>query len=961
MVSLLRYYNELREWSVISGNDLDIGRTPVSDTNYTQTLDNIQIAYTTLTVSRVISLLPASSFAPGQQIIIRDDSGSASSTVTISAKPNGTDKINGSNTTQIMVNAPFGAVWLESNGVSSWTTGNLVQAPTRVSLGIDSRTPVSNVNYTVLATDYNIAYITLTASRVVSLPAASSYSSGRLLAIRDDSGSASATKTISAKPNGTDDINGSNTTQAMINSPFGVVMLESDGVSNWTVYLVQAPTRVSLGIDSRTPVADTNYTVLATDYNIAYTSLTAARTVLLPAASSYSPGRLLVVRDDSGQSTSTITVSISPNLSDLINGVNSSTVVLNSPWAMAFIESDGVSKWTINPDLDAKLTPHGDTNFVMVAADTTTNITATYTAPRTGTLPAANAVVAGAPYLVGDQAGGVTKASPLTLARAGSDTVNGGVSIIAIDNPNNAAIGFSDGVSKWSFFSLVSRFIQPFTGAINRTLASIFSDWPVRPQDFSTLSGNPVGTGSDDTQAIQAAINTGKTVYLPKTASGYLLNSTALNCTTAGQLIYGDGIEGGTIINVGTGFIGIGAGAPTAGTNGVFKFNSGEPGPHIRGLTITGAQPNNVTTSASSNTIGTGSKTFTVGSGLTYFVAGYTVYIYDTANPANTMTGSVSSYSGTTLVVSISSVTGSGTFTTWTIQCAALANQNQYPPAVWCAYSSTTASQARFILEDILIYGFPTGIDMRGNNGGAYLRNVWLGCLGNNILIDGCLDVVQINSLRVWPFGLKNNAELAIFCAGGTNGIYVYRCDGLYIDNATFICNDQLQIDTSVASAYSLGGGMFGVAAATEFDSFNGIIMNDAAGIGGSSFSVAGSFLSMGGPAFISTNIAAGHLNISTSIFNCQFDQTALACGGGLLNATGNTFVCGNFARSNTVINVTSGTVILIGNTPDGPTVSGNFITTAAGSQFHRVIGNGKNTGWTNSLGANTNAIYANN
>lgn len=72
---------------------------------------------------------------------------------------------------------------------------------------------------------------------------------------------------------------------------------------------------------------------------------------------------------------------------------------------------------------------------------------------------------------------------------------------------------------------------------------------------------------------------------------------------------------------------------------------------------------NATATSSTSNSIGTGSKTFTVASGL-WFVAGQTV---TATSGANSMTGTVTSYSGTTLVLNITSTVGSGTFTSWTI------------------------------------------------------------------------------------------------------------------------------------------------------------------------------------------------------------------------------------------------------------------------------------------------------
>lgn len=68
-------------------------------------------------------------------------------------------------------------------------------------------------------------------------------------------------------------------------------------------------------------------------------------------------------------------------------------------------------------------------------------------------------------------------------------------------------------------------------------------------------------------------------------------------------------------------------------------------------------------TSAQSKTIGAGSFTFTdVPSGKSW-VAGMPLTVY--YNATNYMLGTVTSYSGTTLVVSVSTVAGSGTYASW--------------------------------------------------------------------------------------------------------------------------------------------------------------------------------------------------------------------------------------------------------------------------------------------------------
>lgn len=98
-------------------------------------------------------------------------------------------------------------------------------------------------------------------------------------------------------------------------------------------------------------------------------------------------------------------------------------------------------------------------------------------------------------------------------------------------------------------------------------------------------------------------------------------------------------------------------GAPgVAGTQG----NSGAQGP---------VGPGYAATSVSSLLIGTGSKSFTTQAGLAYS-AGVRVRASSAGNTANWMEGICASYSGTTLIVTVATVGGSGTFADWNINCS---------------------------------------------------------------------------------------------------------------------------------------------------------------------------------------------------------------------------------------------------------------------------------------------------
>src|SRR5271156_3124463 len=71
-----------------------------------------------------------------------------------------------------------------------------------------TRTSVSNTAYSVLANDRLVAFVALTASRTVSLCAASAYPTGVRLVIVDETGACSATKTITISRAGADTIDG---------------------------------------------------------------------------------------------------------------------------------------------------------------------------------------------------------------------------------------------------------------------------------------------------------------------------------------------------------------------------------------------------------------------------------------------------------------------------------------------------------------------------------------------------------------------------------------------------------------------------------------------------------------------------------------------------------------------------------------------------------------------------------
>lgn len=98
-----------------------------------------------------------------------------------------------------------------------------------------------------------------------------------------------------------------------------------------------------------TTVNDANYALVAADRTIAYTAITAARTLTMLPAAAYAPGTRIYLLDRSGNASSTRTISVTPTGADTINGVNGAVTAIVSAFGTTQIESDGLSKWVITP------------------------------------------------------------------------------------------------------------------------------------------------------------------------------------------------------------------------------------------------------------------------------------------------------------------------------------------------------------------------------------------------------------------------------------------------------------------------------------------------------------------------------------------------------------------------------------------------------------------------------------
>ena len=201
--------------------------------------------------------------------------------------------------------------------------------------GLDTRTPIGDADYTAATTDRYIAVASpLTLNRNLSLPAAASVPGGREILIQDEVGTLNAAHHLVITPISGDNIDGA--AARILATPYGGLRLRSNGINAWNCIVSTSVTSVS----------DSNYVCNSDDKVIAFTALTAARTVTLPAAAAYPPGQRLTVLDARAVCSSTNTITVLPGGSDLINGLNTSSA-LNAAYAFLGFVSDGVSRWTV--------------------------------------------------------------------------------------------------------------------------------------------------------------------------------------------------------------------------------------------------------------------------------------------------------------------------------------------------------------------------------------------------------------------------------------------------------------------------------------------------------------------------------------------------------------------------------------------------------------------------------------
>ncbi len=149
---------------------------------------------------------------------------------------------------------------------------------------------------------------------IVTLPLASTVAAGRFYIIKDTSGT-SATNNITIVPNGSNTIDLSANDQVIKNN-FGALCIVSDADNNWI--LLNYSTEITPKLSSSTTITIPNVTTDAT-YILDVTS--ASISVALPSLSNIIAGIKITIKD-SGSASAIKTISIVPNGSNKIEGLN---------------------------------------------------------------------------------------------------------------------------------------------------------------------------------------------------------------------------------------------------------------------------------------------------------------------------------------------------------------------------------------------------------------------------------------------------------------------------------------------------------------------------------------------------------------------------------------------------------------------------------------------------------------
>lgn len=281
-----------------------------------------------------------------------------------------------------------------------------------------------------------------------------------------------------------------------------------------------------------------------------------------------------------------------------------------------------------------RFTGRGNANYTILATDRVVGTNAAFTASRTFTLPAANAVNAGHSLIVADFQGTVTGSNTLIIARAGSDTINGGTSV-TISSANGAFVLVSDGISKWTA-QAIGASVASGVSSLDGATGAISTQAGGLDVAGSTLSSNVLSSRTFAATQDLSAFSAIQTLGYSAAGDG----GGAIFQKTAGNFI-DTRITGGSVTNNGTS-------GCTNGTYYTLAFNGGTGRGELGGTTGVITVSGNVVTSIANvgGYNGAMAVGYTSGNVLSVTVPGCASTVQWTISSVSTPTGSFTDSAG---------------------------------------------------------------------------------------------------------------------------------------------------------------------------------------------------------------------------------------------------------------------------------------------------------------------------
>lgn len=184
---------------------------------------------------------------------------------------------------------------------------------------------------------------------------------------------------------------------------------------------------------------------------------------------------------------------------------------------------------TIGADQSPAFTLRGDANYTILSTDRDIIINAAFTAGRTFTLPANSARAVNGRVRIIDGIGAISPARPLTITRAGSDTINGETSIV-ITRPRAVVDIIKTGTGLWSVDT--SALGDPVLDAARIASVQVLAS-AIAPAGAGAAA---IGAASLMDKIAALGIGTPPSLILDFLSGSYMVRNQAIAGTIAGLL-----------------------------------------------------------------------------------------------------------------------------------------------------------------------------------------------------------------------------------------------------------------------------------------------------------------------------------------------------------------------------------------------------------------------------------------